>query len=77
MDKVPPAFYGLTPGGYRYFAFGPSPAAGAVSQTRPGSGPGPLGLLAQVLGPCLDTPKNPKLYQISHQIESYGICMEY
>jgi len=24
---------------------------------------------------CLDTPKNPKLYNIPHHIESYGTCM--
>jgi len=30
-----------------------------------------------VLRPCLDTPKNPKLYKILHHIESYGTCMKY
>ena len=27
--------------------------------------------------PCLDTPKNQKLYKIPHHIESYGTCMKH
>jgi len=31
----------------------------------------------QWIKPCLDTPKNPKLYKIPHHIESCGSCMEH
>jgi hypothetical protein len=32
---------------------------------------------AQQPQPCLDTPKNSKLYEILHHIESYGTCMKH
>ena len=34
-------------------------------------------LLLCTAWPCLDTPKNQKLYKISRHIESYGTCMKY